>query len=247
MVAAAVVGAAVVGAVASNAAANKGAKGQSDAANAASQTELAQFYQNREDAQPWREAGTTALGQLSTGTAQGGEFNKDFTLSDFQHDPGYAFRQQEGQRGIEASAAARGGALGGGAARALDRYNQDYASGEFQNAYNRFNNDRTQRFNRLSSLAGTGQTATRDVANQGAQVASQVGENGMQAANARASGYVGSANSINNAAGSLGNWAMQNQFLNKAYPQQTAAPANGSSWTGGWDSGSNSSADVAYG
>ena len=49
-------------------------------------------------------------------------------MSDFTRDPGYQFRQQEGQRGVENSAAARGGILSGGALKAISRYNQDFAS-----------------------------------------------------------------------------------------------------------------------
>lgn len=208
MVAAAVIGSAVVGAAVSSDASRRASNTQADTARQANDTSQAQFEQNRADMAPWRAAGETALGQLTSGTGAGGDFNRNFTLADFQQDPGYAFRQQQGQRGLEASAAARGGLLNGGTLKALDRYNQDYASGEFQNAYNRFNNDRTQRFNRLASIAGLGQTATRDVANMGTQNAQQIGNNMMQAGNARASGYVGQANAVNSGLQTLGNWAM---------------------------------------
>lgn len=206
--AAAIVGGAVIGGIASNSAADT----QADAANHASDVSQAQFEQNRTDMAPWRAAGETALGQMTTGTADGGEFNRDFSLADFQKDPGYQFRMDQGQSALERSAAARGGLMNGGTLKALDRYGQDYASGEYNNAYNRFNNDRTQRFNRLASIAGTGQTATRDVANQGTALATQLGNNTMQAANARASGYVGGANAVSSGLQSLGNWYQQNQM-----------------------------------
>jgi hypothetical protein len=213
MVAAAVIGGAVIGGVASSSASKNAAGAQANAANQANATELAQYNQNREDAAPWREAGVTALGQLATGTANGGEFNRNFTMADFNQDPGYAFRQQQGQRGVENSAAARGGLLNGGTLKALDRYNQDYASGEYSNAYNRFNQDQTARFNRLSSLAGTGQTANAQIANQGAQVASNVANNQIGAGNAQASSYIGQSNAITGAAQSLGNFALQQQYM----------------------------------
>lgn len=214
MVAAAIVGGAVIGGVASTAAAGKASKAQQNAANTASQTELEQFYQNREDMQPWRDAGTTALGQMTTGTKEGGEFNRDFSLADFNKDPGYEFRMEQGQRALDASAAARGGALSGAAIKGAARYGQDFGSNEYQNAYNRFNNDRTQRFNRLASLAGVGQTATRDVAQMGAQAASNVANNQIGAGNAQASSYIGKANAVNNTVSSLGNFAM-NQYYNQ--------------------------------
>lgn len=191
------VAAAVVGAVASSDSSRRAANTQADAANAANKTENDQFQQNREDLAPWREAGMGALDQLKTGTQPGGEFTKDFTLADFNKDPGYQFRIDEGMRGLEGSAAARGNLLSGGALKGITKYGQDYASGEYQNAYNRYNNDLTTRFNRLSGLAGTSQTATRDVADMGSRVASNTGQNMIGAGNARASGYIGQSNALN--------------------------------------------------
>lgn len=237
-VATAIVGSAIIGGVVASNSASKAANAQRDAAAQASQTELEQYYQNREDMQPWREAGAGALKQLTEGTGAGGDFNRDFTLADFTADPGYNFRLQQGQRGLEASAAARGGALSGAALKGIDRYNQDFASGEYQNAYNRFNADRTQRFNRLASIAGVGQTATRDVAQQGAQVASNVGNNIMGAGNAQASSYIGQGNAISGAAQTLGNFAMNKYYLSQM-PGGTATMPTTPSYGGGtptyWD------------
>lgn len=196
-VATAIVGTAVVGGIASN----KAAKTQANAANQASEMSDAQFQQNREDYAPWREAGVTALGQLSQGIAPGGEFMQDFGAQNFQQDPGYNFRLQQGMRGIEGGAAARGGLLSGGTLKALNRYNQEFASNEYTNAYNRFNADRDRRYNRLAGVAQTGQTATRDIAKMGTSNAQARGEYGMQAANARGSAYMGTANAINSGVG----------------------------------------------
>ena len=268
-VASAVIGSAVIGGVVASKGASKAAKAQRDAANQASQTELEMFYQNRDDLQPWRDAGGASLGELehllgisggarpavedqvairnrlkdeydqsgkkwTTDTLNAavikeqqaqqralsaytanqrtqasrdptfGSLNRSFSLADFQKDPGYQFRMDEGMRGVESSAAARGGALGGRALKELTRYGQGYASNEYGNAYNRFNNDQTQRFNRLSSLAGTGQTATTQTAQMGQQTASNVAGNQMAVGNARASGYVGQANAISGGLNTLG-------------------------------------------
>lgn len=221
MVAAAIIGSAVVGGVTSSRSASSAAGAQVASTEAANATQLQMFNQNRADQEPWRQAGVTALGQLGAGTAAGGDFNRDFTLADFTKDPGYDFRMQQGQRGLDSSAAARGGALSGAAIKASTRYNQDYASGEYQNAYNRFNADRTARFNRLSSLAGVGQTATNQVGAQGAQVASSIAENQIGAGNARASGYIGQGNAMSGAANTLGNFAMNSQYMNQYMNQGT--------------------------
>jgi hypothetical protein len=141
------------------------------------------------------------------GSGTFGDLNHDFGLSDFQADPGYAFRLSEGQKALERSAASRGLSLSGAQLKGLDRYNQDFASNEFTNAYNRFENNRAGKFNRLATVAGLGQVSANQLANQGTQIAGQQGNNliaGMTgAANARASGYGQIANSINGALNNL--------------------------------------------
>lgn len=240
---AAAVAVAAVGTAVSADSARKGANAQKDAANQASQTELDQYYQNREDMAPWRAAGEGALSQLTAGTQEGGDFNRDFTLADFTKDPGYDFRMQEGQRAVDSSAAARGGALSGAAIKGSERFGQNFASGEYQNAYNRFNADRTQRFNRLSSLAGTGQTATRDVANQGSQVAANVGSNMIGAGNAQAASGIAQGNAVQGGLNTLGNWYMQSRYTQ---PQTPVAPAPAAGGTL-YDGNSYGGGDTLYG
>lgn len=219
-VAVAIGGSALIGAGASVIAGGKAAKAQKK--GAAQQIAL-QREQDAEakrleerayaDLTPYRDQGYKSLGQLATGTVDGGEFNRNFTIDDFHKDPGYDFRQQEGEKGVERSAAARGGILSGGALKAIARYNSDFASGEYGKAYDRFNNDNTTRFNRLSALAGTGQTAVNS-GNQGGQDLTrnlQIGVNNVSqsigdAANARASSYVNTGNAIGSAAGQIGNY-----------------------------------------
>lgn len=203
----------VVGGLVSAQGARSAAGAQRAAAGDANATQLAMFDQNREDMAPWREAGTVALRQLTEGTAPGGEFMRDFSLADFRRDPGYEFRLGEGRRAIEGSAAARGGALSGGTLKALERWGQDYGSAEFGRSYDRFNADRDRRFNRLSSIAGIGQTATRDVAGMGERTAGAVAGNQLAAGNATAAGYVGRASAINDTMGSLQSMYMMSRMF----------------------------------
>lgn len=142
------------------------------------------------------------------------------TAATEQNDPGYQFRLQQGQQALENSAAARGGLLSGGTAKALQQYGQDYASNEYGNVYNRalgeyqqnyniFQNNQNTQFNRLASLAGYGQTSAAQLGGLGQQAAGntsntlltsgqQVGNSLQNAAAARASGYVGAANAYAN-------------------------------------------------
>jgi hypothetical protein len=162
-------------------AAKDAASMQAQAAKDANQLQRDMYNQQRSDYEPWRKAGIGALGDM-----QGADYKRDFTMADFQQDPGYAFRMAEGQKALERSAAAKGGLQSGGTLKALSRYGQDYASGEYQNAYNRFNADRDRRFNRLSSLAGVGQTATSQLGQAGMNYANTAGGNMMAGGNNQA-------------------------------------------------------------
>lgn len=225
MVAAAVIGGAVVGGVATTISGNKAANAQKDAAAMSTAEQQREFDATQANLKPFRDAGVSVLPQLQSGLAPGGEFNRNFTMADFNADPGYQFRMDQGQQALERSAAAGGGLLSGGTGKALEQYGQNFASNEYSNAYNRFNNDQSTRFNRLSALAGTGQTATNTLGALGAQTASNIGENYLQAGNAQAAAYVGQGNAINNGVSSLGNFYLQQQYLNRL-PQTTSVTPN---------------------
>src|SRR6187399_1520151 len=60
-----------------------------------------------------------------------GSLLKKYTGEDLASDPGYQFRLSEGQKGIERSAAGRGGLFSGQAGKELERYAQGFASNEF--------------------------------------------------------------------------------------------------------------------
>ncbi len=204
-------GSALLGAGSSIVAGNKAAKAQRQAADQASATEMRMFEQTREDQKPYREAGYRSLAELEAGMK--GDLGRSFTLADYQADPGYAFRLNEGTQALERSAAARGGLLSGGTLKDLTAYSQGMASQEYNNAYNRWTNDQTTQFNRLAAIAGIGQTATNNVNQIGTQVAGNVANNQLQAGNARASAYANTGASIGNAvSGGLQNYMFQNQM-----------------------------------
>lgn len=210
MVAAAVIGAGVVGAAGSAYASkqsSKAAKAQAASADQASAIQQANFEQTREDLMPYKQAGDTSLNQLMGQMTPDGYFNQTYTGQDIYSDPSYQFRLQQGQDAIQSSAAAQGGLLSGATLKALQNYGQESASQEYSNAYNRFNADQTNRYNRLSNLVGIGQNAAAQVGNAGAQTAQAVANNTMQGANALAAGQVASANNWANTANNLGSMA----------------------------------------
>jgi hypothetical protein len=216
-VATAVIGGAVVGGAASYLGGREQADAARDAAGASAESARYQtdvqkqiYDQTRADQTPWREAGQNALTQLTAGTAADGDLMRSFTMADYEADPGYAFRQAEGMKAIERSAAARGGALSGGALRGIERFGQGLASEEYGNAFNRYQMQQGNRFNRLAGLAGVGQTANAATGQAGSNYANAItgisqanatnqGNAILAAGNARASGYAGVGNAISSA------------------------------------------------
>lgn len=158
------------------------------------------YEQNREDLRPWREVGQETIATLAEMQKRGdfdpGQFR--FTEADFKADPGYRFRRDEGQKGIERTAAARGNLLSGAQIKAASTYNQNVASNEYGNAFNRalttWQADaarRGQDFNRLSSLAGTGQNAANFTAQLGQNYANAGQQNILGTAQGIAQNTVG--------------------------------------------------------
>lgn len=113
-------------------------------------------------------------------------------LNAFFTSPGYDFRRTEGMRGIENSAAARGGLQSGNALRALTDFNSNLASGEFGNYVNQ-----------LLGVAGMGQASSNTVANAGQNTAAQQSRNSLYAGESRASGIENQANVIGGGVNSL--------------------------------------------
>lgn len=143
-----------------------------------------------------------------------GSLNTKFSNEQFEKDPGYQFRMDEGMRGVEGGAAARGGLLSGAALKAINKYGQGFASNEYGNAYSRFENDKTNTYNRLAGLVNSGQGAANQMSNTAGQFA-QNNANAMGAyGNAAAAGYMGQANAINQGIGQAANIYQQNQLMN---------------------------------
>ena len=142
-----------------------------------------------------------------------GSLARPFSAEQFQADPGYAFRQSEGMKALERSAAARGGLLSGGTLKGIQRFGQDLASQEYGNAFNRYQIERSARLNPLQSLMGSGQSATNVMTGATGQAGQNEAANLYGAGQARASGYVGSANALGGALSSIGQAAASYPLL----------------------------------
>ena len=200
--AAATIGSALLGSSSSRRAAST----QAESADRAGELQREQFERQVELQEPFRQVGLRALNKL-----EGAAEYTPFGMAQFQQDPGYAFRMSEGMKGIERSAAARGGLLSGATLKGIQRYGQDLGSQEYTNAFNRYQTERNARLNPLQSLAGIGQTSTNQLVAGGQNYANAAGEAMGAAGQARASGYMGSANSLSGALGQYMNYNQQQQ------------------------------------
>jgi len=198
-------------------AAGKAADVQAGAANRAADLQQQQFEQTRQDQMPWMEAGRTALNAL---TPLATNYQR-FGMNQFQADPGYAFRLSEGQKALDRQAAARGGLISGGALKAAQRYGQDMGSQEYQNAFNRYQAERTAQLQPLQSLAGVGQTTAQSLGQTGAVNAANIGNLMTGGAAAQAAGYVGGANALTSGLGTYLNYSQGNNLLNALNQNRT--------------------------
>ena len=218
-IAAAIATSAVVGAYS----AKKGASAQKQAADQSAEVQREIFQKQTELAEPFRQAGITSQNELMRLLGIGGDqtaadygmLTRGFTPEQMEMDPGYGFRLREGERALERMQAARGNLLSGGAIKAGQRYSQDYASQEYMNAFNRAQAQLGTRLGALGSLYGAGQAATQQVAGQAGQYGENVGNLLMAGGAARASGYAGMGNALNQALGQYLNY-QQGQNVLKA-------------------------------
>lgn len=208
---------AVGGGLIASSAAKKAAATQAQAAQDAQAAQERMFQKQIELQEPFRQAGLTAQQQImqllgigGDKTAAGyGSLAQPFGTQQFQQDPGYAFRQSEGMKALERSAAARGGLLSGSTLKGIQRFGQDLASQEYQNAFNRYQVERAARLNPLQSLMGSGQSSANVLTGAAGQMGQNEAQNLMNAGAARASGYVGGANALSSALGTVGGIATQ--------------------------------------
>lgn len=196
--------------------------------------------QARADREPWRALGANKLAELGQRTGAGGDLMRDFGMADFQADPGYQFRMDQGMRGMTNSAAARGGLLSGAALKAASSFNQGMASQEYGNARSRYNEDRDQKYNKLANLAGIGQVAANNNAMGASQMGQNIGRGMMQtgeyignnllgAGNARGSSYLAQGNALGNVVNAgISAWNQYN--ANKPPTLGESGGVNGGGW-----------------
>ena len=180
-----IIGSTVIGAASSKSAADT----QANAARRAADLQKEQFDITNEQQRPFREAGVRALGKFESMADY-----KPFDMNAFTQDPGYGFRLKQGQKALDASAAARGGLISGNALKAATAFGQDMGSQEYQNAFNRYQTERQATLSPYMTLAGYGTNANALSAQAGQNYATNAGNMITGGAAAQAAGYMGVAN-----------------------------------------------------
>lgn len=202
-----------------------------------------EFSTEQANEAPFLAAGTGAVNELSSQLSTPGQglltpWTQQFeapTAQQAQQTPGYQFTLQQGEQALQNSAAASGGLLTGGTAKGITNYAEGLADTTYQQtfqnsltayqqAYNTFQNNQTNTYNRLAGVAGAGQTAATTLGQQGQQAASNVsninlttgqlqGQDLQNAAAATASGYAGAANALGSGISSIGQLLTLQQLL----------------------------------
>lgn len=189
----------LLGAGISSSAAKSAARTTADAADRAAALQREMFERQVELQEPYRKAGETALNKL---VPMATEYTP-FGMQQFQADPGYAFRMSEGMKGLERSAAARGGLLSGATLKGIQRYGQDLGSQEYMNAFNRYQREREAQLAPLQSLAGVGQTTAQTLGDAGRSYGTAVGNLGLGAAQTMGQAKLSRASTYGNAINQL--------------------------------------------
>lgn len=165
----------------------------------------------RQDYQPYMQAGQEAIGNYAGLLAQGSGAQDPTASQAFSYDawtdPSTQYRIDQANQGINASALAKG-SVGGGLAKALASNSQNMASAEYANAYDRYLKQNNQDFGQQQQLWNNAtQTWQNQLAGQGNLMST-----GLQATTGTA-----------NAAGNYANMYNQNRMGLGSLGMDTAA------------------------
>jgi hypothetical protein len=157
-----------------------------------------------------------------------GSLNRRFTMADFEADPvnklGLQFGLDEGTKAIRRMFGAQGMGRSGAAVKGLTRFGTDYAGSKAGESRARFLQDQDITFNRLAGVSGTGQTATTNTAQLGANMANNIGQNLTGAANARGAAQIAGMNAIAAPFAQVGN-TLSTKYLLDSMKPQTPSPS----------------------
>jgi hypothetical protein len=226
-----VAGAVVVGTVAAGymqaEAAKSAAQKQADAAARAQGQLLATGDAAADLYNPYTTKGIIALNKISDDPYFTHQFNNqdlNATLA-----PGYDFRLKQGQQANLQAANASGGAVSGNALRGLQDYSQNFASGEYANAFNQYQAQRSNIYSNLQNIANMGLTGTQGQANAALGTGTNIANITSATGNAQAASQIAQGNAYASMAGGASNAAAYYGLsqMNNANAMQSQLSAGG--------------------
>jgi hypothetical protein len=188
------VGGTIYGATQTADAAGDAANAQTGASREALELMREMWETGRADQMPWLQGGQQGLSALLK-TYGLGTPNGQPDYSGFENDPSYLWTQEQGQKGIDRSAAARGSLYSGGTDADRMAYSQGLAAQQLGNYRSG-----------LAGIAGVGQATAGNLASQGQQFGQQAGQQYGNIGNAQAQGIYGRQSAYNQGINQLAQW-----------------------------------------
>ena len=162
---------------------------------------------------PYLQTGQAGLNQLNAAMPSLTQtFGPDQLKSNLA--PNYQFMLNQGLGAQNQNLNASGG--GSNIGTAGTKFAEDYASNAYQNAFNNYQAQQTNIYNKLSGIAGIGQNAVTGLSNLATGNATNISNLGVGAANAVAQGQVGSAAAQAQGLNSIGQGVTLAAILNPA-------------------------------
>jgi hypothetical protein len=171
------------------------------------------FNEQLQNEAPYRNAGGNAISELdylegigpmnaeSNAGGAYGSLNQPFTTANWKSlSPQYNMQLQQGAQGTLNGASSSQGALSGAALSGLQANNQSIANSSFNNAFNMYQTQNQNVYNRLAGIANLGEAASSNQATGGSNYAQGIGQSITNTGTAIGGGIAGAGNSIGNAA-----------------------------------------------
>jgi hypothetical protein len=206
----------------------------------------AALAQARTDLEPWRSSGGNALTVASNLSGANGPEAAAAAREDFFTSPGYQFRLDEGLRGVDAGAAARGMLRSGATLKEEQRFGEGLASEEFGNYYNRLYQLSGLGANAAAATGGYEMQTGQNLGNAYLNTAGRLGDTYTGSAGKIAGAYMGTAQDVARTEGargatdagiygnttaalgtSISGLASNPQFMNSIFPTGTGVSAWG--------------------
>jgi hypothetical protein len=143
-----------------------------------------------------------------------------FNASDLNSNlaPNYQFQLDQGLGATRNSANLQSGLVSGNAMMAGNNYAQNFAGNAYQNAFNNYNTNQGNIYNRLSGIAGIGTQANQTLAGAASGAANGISNAAVGMGNANAAGTMGVANSLSNGLNGAAGYYNMSQMMNAGVP-----------------------------